>query len=301
MTGTAARTGDEERATSSAAGPEVAAETRGNARATRADKRGGDAPAGRTSDASSFVRLERTSVGLQAVETIKALILSGDLQPGDALPSERELAVMLGISRPSLREAIRVLSAMNVLEPRHGGGTYVTSLDPRLLAQPVSFLLQIEPAAFRHLHEVRQVLEVGAVRLAAPRITEDALDNLQQLAEAAEEALADPARYTELDFAIHTAIVEATGNPICLSLYESIADLSLESRRRTARTAAVRQRAHEDHVAIIAALHAHDADAAAQAMSSHLEAMQHALIGEDAAARPATSSPSYPTTPLASQ
>ena len=139
----------------------------------------------------SFPRLERTSVGLQAAEAIKALILAGDLQPGDALPSERDLAVMLGISRPSLREAIRVLSAMNVLEPRHGGGTYVTSLDPRLLAQPVSFLLQVDPAAFSHLLEVRQVLEVGAARLAAPRITAETLANLQQLADAAEQALPD--------------------------------------------------------------------------------------------------------------
>jgi len=225
----------------------------------------------------SFPRLERTSVGLQAAEAIKALILAGDLQPGDALPSERDLAVMLGISRPSLREAIRVLSAMNVVEPRHGGGTYVTSLDPRLLAQPVSFLLQVDPAAFSHLLEVRQVLEVGAARLAAPRISAETLVSLQHLADAAEQALPDPARYLELDYEIHTAIIEATGNPIYMSLYESIADLSLESRKRTARSPAVRRRAHEDHVAIIAALRRHDAAAAAQAMSAHLEVMQQAL------------------------
>ncbi len=297
MTGTAARTGNAERPKGTAAGPDMADEASGGARGDRADKRGRGAP----DEPSSFPRLERTSVGLQAVETIKALIVAGDLQPGDALPSERELAVMLGISRPSLREAIRVLSAMNVVQPRHGGGTYVTSLDPRLLAQPVSFLLQVEPAAFRHLHEVRQVLEVGAVRLAAPRITEDALDNLRRLAEAAEQALSDPARYTELDYEIHTAIIEATENPICLSLYESIADLSLESRKRTARTAAVRRRAHKDHIAIIAALSRHDAEAAAQAMSSHLEAMQHALTGEDAGAPKATSSPPTPTTPQTTQ
>jgi GntR family transcriptional regulator, transcriptional repressor for pyruvate dehydrogenase complex len=225
----------------------------------------------------SFPRLERTSVGLQAAETIKALIVAGDLQPGDALPSERELAAMLGISRPSLREAIRVLSAMNVVEPRHGGGTYVTSLDPRLLAQPVSFLLQVDPTAFQHLHEVRQVLEVGAARLAAPRISADVLAHLGELADAATQALPDPARYLELDYQIHTAIIEATGNPIYISLYESIADLSLESRKQTAQNPAVRQRAHEDHLAIIAALREHDPAAAGQAMSSHLEAMRQAL------------------------
>ena len=121
----------------------------------------------------SFSTLEKTSIGLQAADAIKALIVSGELKPGDTLPPERKLAGMLGISRPTLREAIRVLSALNVVEPRHGGGTYVTSLDPRQLAQPINFLLQVDRMAFRHLLEVRQVLEVGAARLAAPRITDD--------------------------------------------------------------------------------------------------------------------------------
>lgn len=239
---------------------------------------------GREERTISFARLERTSVGLQAAEAIKSLILSGELSPGDALPSERDLAVMLGISRPSLREAIRVLSAMNVVETRHGGGNYVTSLDPRLLAQPVSFLLQVDPTAFLHLLEVRQVLEVGAARLAAPRISAAALAVLQQLADTAEQALPDPDRYLKLDFDIHTAIIEATGNPIYISLYESIAELSLESRKRTARTEAVRRRAHEDHVAIIDALRSHDAAAAANAMAAHLDAMRQALRPDEASA-----------------
>ena len=93
-----------------------------------------------------FPTLKRTSVSLEAAEAIKALIVSGELGSGDALPPERNLAAMLGISRPSVREALRVLTAMNVVEPRHGGGTYVTSLDPTLLAQPINFLLQVEPA-----------------------------------------------------------------------------------------------------------------------------------------------------------
>ena len=121
MTGTSARTGNAERPKGTAA-PDMADEASGGARGDRADKRGGGAMGGRADEPSSFPRLERTSVGLQAVETIKALIVAGDLQPGDALPSERELAVMLGISRPSLREAIRVLSAMNVVQPGTAAG-----------------------------------------------------------------------------------------------------------------------------------------------------------------------------------
>jgi GntR family transcriptional repressor for pyruvate dehydrogenase complex len=244
-------------------------------------KRPSRSPRPRAGTTPSFSALEKTSIGLQAADAIKALIVSGELQPGDTLPPERELATMLGISRPSLREAIRVLSALNVVEPRHGGGTYITSLDPRQLAQPINFLLQVDQMAFRHLLEVRQVLEVGAARLAAPRITAEQLDALAELTEQAERVTGRPAQFLQLDFEIHTAIIEATGNPIYISLYQSIADLSIEGRKRTSRDPAIRQRAHEGHLAIIAALRAHDSDAAALAMHSHLEVIQRALDETD--------------------
>ena len=182
--------------------------------------------------AREFPTLKRTSVSLEAAEAIKALIVSGELSSGDALPPERHLAAMLGISRPSVREALRVLTAMNVVEPRHGGGTYVTSLDPTLLARPINFLLQVEPRTFLHLFEVRQVLEVSAARLAAPKMTNEAVEQMQRLADQAAAALRQPDRYADLDFELHTKIVEAMENPIYLSLYQSISDLLLESRRR---------------------------------------------------------------------
>ena len=234
-------------------------------------------PRARGKSAPSFSALEKTSIGLQAADAIKALIVSGELKPGDTLPPERELAIMLGISRPSLREAIRVLSALNVVEPRHGGGTYITSLDPRQLAQPINFLLQVDRMAFRHLLEVRQVLEVGAARLAAPRITAEQLEALADLTEQAGRVTGRPAQFLQLDFDIHTAIIEATGNPIYISLYQSIADLSIESRKRTARDPAVRRHAHQGHLAIVAALRGHDSEAAAQAMHDHLDVIQRAL------------------------
>ena len=199
---------------------------------------------------------------------------------------------MLGISRPSVREALRVLTAMNVVEPRHGGGTYVTSLDPTLLAQPINFLLQVEPHTFLHLFEVRQVLEVSAARLAAPKMTEDGLAELQSLVDQAAAAMRQPNRYSELDFQLHTKIVEAMENPIYLSLYQSISDLLLESRRRTAAIATVRRQAHQDHLAIVGALRARDPEAAAQAMQVHLETVRRVL--DDMLApqvRPVTSAP----------
>ena len=224
-----------------------------------------------------FPALKKTSVSLQAAEAIKALIVAGELTSGDALPPERDLAITLGISRPSVREAIRVLTAMNVVEPRHGGGTYVTSLEPRLLARPINFLLQVDPSTFLHLFEVRQVLEVAAARLAATRMTDELLAQLEALAQEAAGALQRPDRFCELDFGLHTKIIESTGNPVLLSVYESIADLLLESRRRTVRVPGVRKRAHADHLAIVAALGARDPDMAAAAMREHLEGLRQVL------------------------
>jgi GntR family transcriptional regulator, transcriptional repressor for pyruvate dehydrogenase complex len=251
----------------------------GDAQARRPARRRAGAP-------PSFSTLEKTSIGLQAADAIKALIVSGELKPGDTLPPERELATMLGISRPTLREAIRVLSALNVVEPRHGGGTYITSLDPRQLAQPINFLLQVDRMAFRHLLEVRQVLEVGAARLAAPRITDDELVALRELTEQADRVVGRPAQFLQLDFEIHTAIIEATGNPIYISLYQSIADLSLESRKRTARSPETRRAAHAGHLAIVAALSTRDGNAAAAAMHDHLDVIQDALERGEAERNP---------------
>lgn len=227
--------------------------------------------------AQRFPTFAKTSVGHQAAEAIKQLILSGELGPGDVLPSERELAVMLGISRPSLREAIRVLAAMNVVESRHGGGTYVTSLDPVLLAQPISFLMNVDPLGMHHLFEVRRVLEVEAARIAAVLIGDDEVHALQQIVDEAMAVMGDPERYAELDFALHTRIVEATENPIYIGLYNSVSEFSLESRRSTAKAPKVRRNAHESHVRIVAALAARDAALAATAMRDHLVAVEEAV------------------------
>lgn len=187
------------------------------------------------------------------------------------------MAAILGISRPSVREAMKVLAAMNVVEARHGGGTYLTSLHPRLLARPINFLLQVEPTNFLALLEVREVLEVGAARLAAPKVTDEALGELEELVTAAAKVIGHPGRFAKLDFDLHSTIVEATGNPIYLSLYESVADLSLEIGRLTGSMVAVRRRVHRDHLAIVAALRQRDPERAAQAMYAHLESLRSVL------------------------
>ncbi|MCU1495029.1 MAG: FadR family transcriptional regulator [Acidimicrobiaceae bacterium] len=218
-----------------------------------------------------FPTLERTSIGLQAADAIKALILSGELRPGDALPSERDFSGMLGISRPSLREAIRALSVLNIVEPRHGGGTYVSSLEPQILAKPISFLLQVDEQALGHLFEVRRVLEAAAARLAAQRIGDEELADLDRLVQAAGRVVTKSEEYLRLDVELHRSIVEAADNPIYLALFQSVADLSTASLQRGTASTALRRAAQSQHQALVIALRDRDGAEAARIMEDHLE------------------------------
>lgn len=168
--------------------------------------------AGRT-----FQSLAKQRVALQTVDAIKEMIRCGELGPHQALPPERELARALDISRPTLREAIGALTAMNILESHHGDGTFVTGLTPQLLSEPISFLLQVDPSNARYLADVRTSLEVGAARLAAARITDDELDRLELLA-------SQPGEQAGADF--HRAVVEAARNPIYQDLHASVVRLA---------------------------------------------------------------------------
>ena len=255
----------------------------------RSDSPKGSRGRGRSSDAAMGAEdgvlpprlalpiIRKTSVSLQAAEAIKALIVAGDLKAGELLPPERDLAAMLGISRPSLREGMKVLAALNVVEARQGGGTSLTSLHPQLLARPIDFLLQVKPKALLDLLELREVLEVAAARLAAPKVTEELLTGLWEDVHKAAGVVSQLVRFEELDFDVHTKVIEATGNPIYRSLYESVAALSLEGRRRTS-TLADRREAHKDHVAIVTALGHHDGEGAARAMSAHLQRARRAIV-----------------------
>src|SRR3982751_4426671 len=110
------------------------------------------------------------------VQSIKAMITRGELVAGSRLPIEKDLAVSLGVSRGSLREGVRALAIMGVLETRQGDGTYVTSLDSNLLIAPMGFMVDLQTRAdSADLQSVRRVLEAEAAARAAVRITDDEL------------------------------------------------------------------------------------------------------------------------------
>jgi GntR family transcriptional repressor for pyruvate dehydrogenase complex len=224
-----------------------------------------------------FQTIRRNAVAHEAIATIKRMIVRGELQAGQRLPAERELAAQLGVSRPSLREAIRALIALNILESRHGEGTFVSSLEPELLTEPIDFVLQIDDGSIAALFEARRVLEAGIAALAAQRASDLELAELEGFARRGRTKLDEVDAFIEHDVEFHDRIRRAARSPVLASMLGSVSTLSLETRRRTAQSQAVRTRSHGDHVRIVKSLKARDPEAARQAMITHLEHIRHAL------------------------
>src|SRR3981081_2572844 len=165
-----------------------------------------------------------------AIDKIRERIVSGAWGPGDRLPKESELAAQLGLSRNSLREAVRALSQLRVLEVKQGDGTYVTSLEPELLLESTSFvshLLVGESAV--ELFEVRRLLEGAAAALAAARIDSAGKEALRSKLETMIES-ETVEELVEADVDFHAVIARATGNTFLMSLLASLSSRTLRAR-----------------------------------------------------------------------
>jgi GntR family transcriptional regulator, transcriptional repressor for pyruvate dehydrogenase complex len=228
---------------------------------------------------AEFQPLARTTFAADAIRTIKEMILDGRLQPGQRLPSERALSEALGVSRPTVREAIRSLQAMNILESRHGAGTFVASLSVEELLRPLQFVLALAEGGLDHLFEVRLLLEPGAAALAAERATEEQIAALRDCAERAEaEAIEDADAMLRLDTELHERIVEASANPLLQHLWAATSALGAESRAYTVRLPGVRPQTITEHHAIVDAIAAGDPAAAEAAMAAHIARIRDAAI-----------------------
>ncbi|GGZ02941.1 FadR/GntR family transcriptional regulator [Streptomyces nitrosporeus] len=214
----------------------------------------------------------------EAIEKIKGMIVSGALAPGDRLPKESELAAGLGLSRNSLREAVRALSLIRILDVRQGDGTYVTSLDPQLLLEALSFVVDFhrDDTVLEFL-AVRRILEPAATAMAAPRIDEERLDALgAQL-----DALGPGPSVEELvaaDLEFHRGIVQASGNSVLCSLLDGLSGPTTRARvwRGLTQRDAVSRTLHE-HRAILAALRDRDAEAARSWATVHVASVEQWL------------------------
>src|SRR5918995_1811755 len=155
----------------------------------------------------------------EAIEQIRGLIQSGELPPGSRLPPENELAAQLGLSRNSMREAVKALVLVRVLDVRRGDGTYVTSLEPGLLLEGLGFAVDLlQDESILSVFEVRRLLEPPATGLAAERITGAQLAALEARLDEMDDAGNDVERQGGADAAFHHDVFAATGNQTLLSV-----------------------------------------------------------------------------------
>lgn len=213
----------------------------------------------------------------EVIAQVKQRIIAGSLKPGDRLPSEQELAAQLGVSRPTVRESLRALTSMNIVEMRHGEGSFIASLTPQELIEPLDFVLHVDDNAIFQLFQVRSFIEAGSARLAAEHATETDVEDLRQLVHAYAENIDDLDQCVQLDLAFHRRIAASSGNPLLGSLLDSLVNLSTASRRRTGSDMKTRKRAARDHQLILQAIADHDADKAQDAMLQHLDHVSEAL------------------------
>lgn len=207
--------------------------------------------------------------------------MRGELRPGQKLPNERDLAEQFEVSRSSLREGIRALAVMNVLTVRHGDGTYVSSLDPELLAEPLHFVLAINASAIFDLFEVRRITEPVVAALAARRATSEELDLLQEEMQGALTSELGPAELIAHDMRLHGLVHRACHNPILLSTSASLAGLAHNARVRATLLPANTQMTVSEHGDVVEAICARDSDAAARAMLAHIHRLENQMRLEE--------------------
>lgn len=229
--------------------------------------------------------VHREAVASQITERILSLIREQQLKPGDRLPGERDLSAMMGVSRPTVREALRSLATMNIIELRHGAGTFVTSLEPKLLVERFDLVFSLNDNSFLDLVEARKVIEPGAAALAAKRATADDIAQLDDIMVRSWACLTGNLEdFPRLDIEFHVRVAIISGNALLSRIMQAVAQLSIASSQRTAGTtggysARRIERAIHKHTKIFDAIKAGDATSADHHMAEHLSQVEDTLRG----------------------
>lgn len=226
----------------------------------------------------------RTSISEEIAKQIIKLISTGELQPGQRLPSERELCAQFGASRSSLREALRCLSIVGVLNARVGDGTSVATDGETFLRRIVEWRLITERHDVENLMEVRIGLEGVSAANAALRASEEDIGRFQDLIAKMKLARDDARKFAVLDVEFHIALAKASGNALVFDLVSMIRNHLVRVLPKVLQLPNAMPLSTKEHIAIVAAIERRDAEAARSAMHAHLEAVvQRYSIAEKSA------------------
>jgi GntR family transcriptional repressor for pyruvate dehydrogenase complex len=227
---------------------------------------------------STFETVRRDKVYEGVAKQIERLILKR-LQPGDKLPSERELAETLRVSRSSIRDAIRSLELMGMVEPRQGAGTIVREISSESLVNPLANAIKRKEELIGELLDFRKMLEPQLAARAATRVSPNQISEMEQILERQEQKLRDGESAIVEDSEFHYAIALASGNSVVLKVLDTLMDLLRDSRERSLQVEGRPQKSLAAHHRILAALKRHDGEAAKVAMRRHIENVEKIVLG----------------------
>lgn len=220
--------------------------------------------------------IDRSGITELVVQRIKELLQQGELKAGSRLPPERELADMLGISRPSLRTALKALSVMGIIRAKPGAGTFIAESLPEIFAQPMAFMTLIHNTETAELFEARRIIEAGLVELAAERATSEHLKALAVEIEGMRKSLNDPEKFLEHDVQFHQALAAASGNKVMSGVMDTVATLLLQVRRESIARASDKEDAVDWHERIYEAVRQREARRAKEILTAHLVSAEKA-------------------------
>lgn len=213
---------------------------------------------------------ERLSVAEQVARRLIELIRSGNLRPGEQLPSERELSAMMDVSQPTIREALRGLQILGVIRWTRGGTSYVSSLDLTDMLAPLQFLVPLNANNVETLYQARVLIDGGIGRMAATLITDDAVARLREIVKLQKGLVGNAVGFRVSDLEFHQIILDACANPFLDRIANSLYTLGMEYRRVASETPGVIAQSVRDHAAIVDGLAAHDPDMTGAAMEEHM-------------------------------
>lgn len=221
-----------------------------------------------------FERISKKSVCERVIDQIKGSIANGELKPGDKLPSERTLADLFSVSRGTVREALRVLQYVGILEVRINDGTYL-SRNLNLVADQVRTSYLLKQFTFIELLEARKVLEAAIAGFAAERITQEQFGNLEIIYEKEMHSRSEIQSFIKADVAFHMALADACQNSFFRAMIEPVRELLEESNRRQYEKAEQIEITLNYHRKILDAMKKRDPEMASSVMSSYLENIVH--------------------------
>lgn len=229
----------------------------------------------------AFRRIKTKKIYEEIVEQIKEMITAGTFKPGDRLPSERDMAELLGVSRASVREALTALQAMGVLEVRPGEGTFVASMHEQETIEPLALVLEVEKNPLAQLMEVRRILEGEAAALAASRAKEFHKQKLIQVMENMRASAEKNDQGVKFDLLFHYAIAEATENPLLARIIKTLDNMMhqrfLADREEMYSREGTKKRILGEHQIILEAILNGDSKKARQGMLNHLAHVEKGL------------------------